>query len=203
VAAADDQQPVETLDADGADEALGVGVRLWCADGPVLAIVDYAHTAESLASVLASTRSLRPRGKLIVVGGCGGDRDNGKRAEMGTAIATADVPIFTADNPRSKDPRAIIEAMQSNLDPDEQGRVRIDLDRRRAIQHAVQLAEPGDVILLVGKGHETSQEIAGTKHTWDDAAELRHALQQRFTLQRPAELATGAAADNAPTPARA
>jgi UDP-N-acetylmuramoyl-L-alanyl-D-glutamate--2,6-diaminopimelate ligase len=145
--------------------------------GPVLAIVDYAHTPASLRRVLASTRSLRPSGKLIVVGGCGGDRDTGKRAAMGAALATADVPIFTADNPRSEDPGAIVYAMLSGLTPREGGRVRVELDRHRAIRHAVRLARPGDVILLVGKGHERSQEIAGTKHAWDDAAELRHALE--------------------------
>jgi UDP-N-acetylmuramoyl-L-alanyl-D-glutamate--2,6-diaminopimelate ligase len=149
------------------------------AAGPVLAIVDYAHTPESLGLVLASARRLRPGGRLIVVGGCGGDRDTGKRAAMGAAIASADVPIFTADNPRSEDPGAIVYAMLSGLTPGEEGRVRVELDRRRAIRHAVGLAKPGDVVLLVGKGHERSQEIAGTKHAWDDAAELRHALATR------------------------
>jgi UDP-N-acetylmuramoyl-L-alanyl-D-glutamate--2,6-diaminopimelate ligase len=149
------------------------------AAGPVLAIVDYAHTPESLGRVLASTRSLRPRGKLIVVGGCGGDRDTGKRAAMGAALASADVPIFTADNPRSEDPGAIVYAMLSGLTSGEQGHVRVELDRRRAIRHAVGLAKPGDVILLVGKGPEGSQEIAGTKHAWDDVAELRQALATR------------------------
>jgi UDP-N-acetylmuramoyl-L-alanyl-D-glutamate--2,6-diaminopimelate ligase len=146
------------------------------AAGPVLAIVDYAHTPESLGRVLASARALRPSGSLIVVGGCGGDRDTGKRAAMGAAIASADVPIFTADNPRSEDPREIVDTMLSRLTPSEQGRVGVELDRRRAIRRAVAAAKPGDVILLVGKGHERSQEIAGTKHAWDDAAELRHAL---------------------------
>ena len=146
------------------------------AAGSVLAIVDYAHTPESLARVLASVRSLRPGGKLIVVGGCGGDRDTGKRAGMGAALATADVPIFTADNPRSEDPGAIVESMLGGLDPGERPRIIVELDRRRAIEQAVRIAEPGDALLLVGKGHERSQEIAGTKHPWDDAAELRHAL---------------------------
>ena len=149
------------------------------AGGPVLAIVDYAHTPESLVRVLASVRSLRPGGKLIVVGGCGGDRDTGKRAGMGAALATADVPIFTADNPRSEDPVAIVESMLGGLDPGERPRVIVELDRRRAIRQAVRIAEPGDAVLLVGKGHERSQEIAGTKHRWDDAAELRHALATR------------------------
>jgi UDP-N-acetylmuramoyl-L-alanyl-D-glutamate--2,6-diaminopimelate ligase len=167
------------------------------AAGPVLALVDYAHTPESLGRVLASTRSLRPSGRLIVVGGCGGDRDTGKRAAMGAAIASADVPIFTADNPRSEDPVAIIDAMLSGLAPGEQGRVGVELDRRRAIRRAAAVAKPGDVILLVGKGHERSQEIAGTKHAWDDAAELRRALAARAapsSSSTPRDHATGAEA---------
>jgi UDP-N-acetylmuramoyl-L-alanyl-D-glutamate--2,6-diaminopimelate ligase len=159
------------------------------AAGRVLGIVDYAHTPESLRRVLASARRLRPAGRLIVVGGCGGDRDTGKRAAMGAAIATADVPIVTADNPRSEDPDAIVDAMLRGLAAGEQARVRVELDRRRAIQHAASIAAPGDVILLVGKGHERSQEIAGTKHAWDDAAELRHALATRAAPTSPLALA--------------
>ena len=146
------------------------------AAGPVLALVDYAHTPESLGRVLADARQMRPGGKLLVVGGCGGDRDTGKRAAMGAALATADVAIFTADNPRSEDPHAIVGSMLGGVDPGGLRRVRVELDRRRAIHEAVRLAEPGDVVLLAGKGHERSQEIAGTKHAWDDAAELRRAL---------------------------
>jgi UDP-N-acetylmuramoyl-L-alanyl-D-glutamate--2,6-diaminopimelate ligase len=148
------------------------------AAGPVLALVDYAHTPASLGRVLASARSLRAGGKLIVVGGCGGDRDPGKRAAMGAALTIADVPIFTADNPRSEDPRVIVDSMLTGLGPGELHRVVVELDRRRAIQQAVRLAEVGDVVLLVGKGHERSQEIAGTKHPWDDATELRRALAE-------------------------
>ena len=148
------------------------------AAGPVLAIVDYAHTPESLGRVLATARRMRPAGKLIVVGGCGGVRDPGKRAAMGAALATADVAVFTADNPRSEDPRTIVDSMLGGV-PGEPRRVRVELDRRRAIREAVRLAEPGDIVLLAGKGHERSQEIAGTKHAWDDAAELRRALATR------------------------
>ncbi len=146
--------------------------------GPVLGIVDYAHTPESLNRMLTSARGLRPGGKLIVVGGCGGDRDRQKRPAMGAAIASADVPIFTSDNPRSEDAEAIVHAMLGGVPRPWKPRVRVALDRRDAIQHAASLAEPGDIVLLVGKGHESSQEIAGTKHPWDDAAELRDALHQ-------------------------
>jgi UDP-N-acetylmuramoyl-L-alanyl-D-glutamate--2,6-diaminopimelate ligase len=151
------------------------------AAGPVLAIVDYAHTPESLGRVLATAGRMRPGGKLIVVGGCGGDRDPGKRAAMGAALATAEVAMFTADNPRSEDPRAIVDSMLDGVAPGRLRHVRVELDRRRAIREAVRLAEPGDVVLLAGKGHERSQEIAGTKHAWDEAAELRRALRRELS----------------------
>ena len=171
------------------------------ASEPVLGIVDYAHTPESLSRVLASARSLRPHGRLIVVGGCGGDRDPSKRAAMGAAIATADLPIFTSDNPRSEDPRAIVEAMLGGVLPAE-GRVRVEPDRRRAIERAVRETAPGDVILLVGKGHETSQEIAGRKYAWDDAAELHRAIRQCQTLSHAAKREPRAAASGSPAPSR-
>jgi len=147
------------------------------ASGPVLGIVDYAHTPRSLAGMVAGARRLRGRGRVIVVGGCGGDRDAAKRPEMGAALATADVAIFTSDNPRSEDPREIVGAMLGGVSRAQRARVRVELDRSNAIRRAARLARPGDVILLLGKGHETFQEIAGVKHSWDDAAELRRALR--------------------------
>lgn len=161
------------------------------ASGPVLGIVDYAHTPESLALVLACARRLRPRAKLIAVGGCGGDRDRQKRPAMGAALAAADVAIFTSDNPRSEDAQSIVEAMLRRLPPDARARVQIELDRREAIERAARTARPGDVILLLGKGHETSQEIAGNKQPWGDAAELRAALGRRSP--RPARQSLAAA----------
>ena len=147
------------------------------ASGPVLGIVDYAHTPRSLAGMVAGARRLRGRGRVIVVGGCGGDRDAAKRPEMGAALATADVAIFTSDNPRSEVPREIVGAMLGGVSRAQRARVRVELDRSNAIRRAARLARPGDVILLLGKGHETFQEIAGVKHSWDDAAELRRALR--------------------------
>ena len=144
--------------------------------GPVLGIVDYAHTPEALQLALASARRLRPAGNVIVVGGCGGDRDRDKRPAMGGVMATADAAILTADNPRSEDVRAIVAAMLSGVNGARRTRVAVELDRRRAIRLAASAAEPGDVVLVVGKGHETSQEVGGTKQPWDDAAELRAAL---------------------------
>ena len=147
------------------------------AGGPVLAIVDYAHTEAALQVALSTARRLRPDGRLIVVGGCGGDRDPHKRPAMAALIATADVPIFTSDNPRSEDPRAIVEAMLAGVPAGRRGRVRVELDRRRAIRAAAQLARDGDVVLVTGKGHETTHEIGGRKHPFDDRIELAAALR--------------------------
>lgn len=149
------------------------------ASEPVLGIVDYAHTPGSLDRVIASARRLRPRGRLIVVAGCGGDRDQRKRPTMGGALARADGAIFTTDNPRSEEPEAIVAAMLAGVPPPRRRYVQVELDRRRAIERAARLAEAGDVILLLGKGHETVQEIGQTKHPWDDAAQLRAALRSR------------------------
>jgi UDP-N-acetylmuramoyl-L-alanyl-D-glutamate--2,6-diaminopimelate ligase len=146
--------------------------------GPVLGLVDYAHTPEALRLALATARRLRPGGRLVVVGGCGGDRDSRKRPAMGGVLATADVAIVTSDNPRSEDPRSIVATMLTGVPPSRSPHVRVALGRRRAVRLAARLAEAGDVVLLVGKGHETAQEIAGTKYPWDDAAELRAAFDR-------------------------
>jgi UDP-N-acetylmuramoyl-L-alanyl-D-glutamate--2,6-diaminopimelate ligase len=147
--------------------------------GAVLGIVDYAHTPEAVRLALATARSLRPDGRLIVVGGCGGERDRQKRPAMGGTLATADVAIFTSDNPRSEDPEAIVATMLSGVPAARHPRVHLELVRRRAIQLAARLAVPGDIVLLLGKGHETSQQIAGTKHAWDDVVELHAALDRK------------------------
>ncbi len=131
--------------------------------GRVLGIVDYAHTPEALRLALATARRLRPDGRLIVVAGCGGDRDRQKRPALGALIATADTAIFSSDNPRSEDPRSIVATMLSGVPAPRRAHVRVELDRRRALQLAARVAKPGDVVLAVGKRHETSQEIAGTE----------------------------------------
>jgi UDP-N-acetylmuramoyl-L-alanyl-D-glutamate--2,6-diaminopimelate ligase len=150
--------------------------------GPVLGIVDYAHTPEALRLALATVRSLRPRGRLLVVGGCGGDRDRQKRLAMGEAMAEADLALFTSDNPRSEDVKTIVAAMLAGVPADRLSCVRVELDRRRALGLAAGLARPGDVVLAVGKGHETSQQIGATREPWDDAVELRAALENPDTL---------------------
>jgi UDP-N-acetylmuramoyl-L-alanyl-D-glutamate--2,6-diaminopimelate ligase len=148
----------------------------------VLGIVDYAHTPEALRIALATARRLKPDGSLIVVAGCGGDRDRQKRPAMGALIATADTAILTSDNPRSEDPHSIVATMLRGVSARRRSHVRVELDRRLAIQLAARLAEAGDIILVAGKGHETVQEVRDTKHPWDDAAELRAALLQAKTL---------------------
>ncbi len=148
------------------------------ASGPVLAFVDYAHTPEAVRLVLATARSLRPRGRLIAVAGCGGDRDKEKRPAMGRALASADAAVFTTDNPRSEEPDAIIAAMLGGVPAARHPRVHVELDRRRAIQLAARAAALGDTILVLGKGHETAQQVGGIKHPWDDTHELRAALSR-------------------------
>ena len=107
-------------------------------------------------------------GRLICVFGCGGDRDRGKRLPMGRAVgALSDVAIVTSDNPRGEDPDAIIAAIAEGLD-EVGGRRILEVDRRRAIQRALQLAQPGDVVLIAGKGHENTQVIDGRSLPFDD-----------------------------------
>jgi UDP-N-acetylmuramoyl-L-alanyl-D-glutamate--2,6-diaminopimelate ligase len=121
--------------------------------GPVLGLVDYAHTPEAVLLALATGRRLRPDGRLVAVAGCGGDRDPTKRPAIGAALATADAAIFTADNPRSEQPQAIVAAMLRGVRRSRRARVHVELDRRREL--ATRLAQPGDIVLALGKGHET------------------------------------------------
>jgi UDP-N-acetylmuramoyl-L-alanyl-D-glutamate--2,6-diaminopimelate ligase len=143
------------------------------------AVVDYAHTPDAVTNVLASMRRAT-NSRLIVVLGCGGDRDQSKRPLMGAAAAAgSDVAVLTSDNPRSEDPMSILGAMEAGVaevPPAERARVIVEPDRRAAIRLAVGLAEPGDVVVIAGKGHERTQEINGTKWPFDDAEELASAI---------------------------
>ncbi|MCB9761946.1 MAG: UDP-N-acetylmuramoyl-L-alanyl-D-glutamate--2,6-diaminopimelate ligase [Alphaproteobacteria bacterium] len=133
-------------------------------DGEPVVLVDYAHTDDALTTVLGTLRPLT-RGRVLIVFGCGGDRDRAKRPIMARAATEgADVVLATSDNPRSEDPLAILEDMRPGLGPD----AILEPDRARAIHRAVRLARPGDVVLIAGKGHETTQEIAGEKLPFDD-----------------------------------
>ena len=139
-------------------------------------LVDYAHTPEALENVLRAARPLT-EGRLHVVFGAGGDRDRGKRPLMGAIAAReADVAIVTSDNPRSEDPDVIIAEIVAGID--DRAGVEVDVDRRAAIRRAIELAEPGDVLVIAGKGHEQGQEFAGgRKEPFDDVAVARAALR--------------------------
>jgi UDP-N-acetylmuramoyl-L-alanyl-D-glutamate--2,6-diaminopimelate ligase len=142
---------------------------------PFLVVVDYAHTPDSIHSVLRGARPLAA-GRVIVVFGCGGDRDRAKRPLMGAAATSeADLSILTSDNPRSEDPLAIIDEIEvgARTGP---GAYRVEPDRRRAIGLAVSAALPGDVVVIAGKGHETDQEIGDVRVPFDDREVARDAL---------------------------
>ena len=140
-------------------------------------LVDYAHTPDALATVLVNLRELAaPPARLIAVYGCGGDRDRAKRGPMGVAVARhADVALLTTDNPRSEAPEAIIADVMAGLAPDDP-RPRIVVDRAAAIAEAIAEARTGDVVAILGKGHETGQTIAGTTYPFDDREVARQAL---------------------------
>jgi UDP-N-acetylmuramoyl-L-alanyl-D-glutamate--2,6-diaminopimelate ligase len=147
-------------------------------------LVDYAHTPDSLESVLATAHEVA-RGRVICVFGAGGDRDRGKRPEMGEVGARlADVLIVTSDNPRSEDPEAILSEIMAGASaaprPSGAPPVEAEVDRRTAIERAVSLAERGDVLVIAGKGHEQGQELAGgVKVPFDDVTVAREALGAR------------------------
>ena len=144
------------------------------ADGAV-GIVDYAHTPDALVNVLDTIAEIRrPGQKIITVCGCGGDRDRGKRPIMAAEAARrSDRVILTSDNPRSEDPRAIIDEMLAGLDEDGRSRTFSVTDRAEAIRLAAELSAPGDIVLVAGKGHETYQIIGNKTHHFDDREQLR------------------------------
>ncbi|MDQ3390202.1 MAG: UDP-N-acetylmuramoyl-L-alanyl-D-glutamate--2,6-diaminopimelate ligase [Actinomycetota bacterium] len=150
-------------------------------------IVDYAHTPEGLESLLAAARSLaraHEGGRVIAVFGCGGDRDTQKRPHMGAvAAARSDVTIVTSDNPRHEEPLAIIDAIVHGVDPTGRQRLIIEPDRAAAIKLAVDEARPGDVVVIAGKGHETTQTIGDRELPFDDrlvAAKAMAVQAERF-----------------------
>lgn len=148
------------------------------AGGPAV-YVDYAHTPEAVERVLAALRP-RARGRLIVLLGCGGDRDRGKRPIMGRhAAAASDRFIATSDNPRTEDPQSILDQMIAGVAPRDRAKVTAILDRRQAIARAIADAADDDVVVIAGKGHENYQIIGTDKRPFDDAAEAREALRAR------------------------
>lgn len=143
-------------------------------DGKV-AIVDYAHTPDALKNVLNAIAEIRTgREKVITVVGAGGDRDRTKRPEMAReAVMASDMVILTSDNPRSEEPAEILKDMEAGISPEYKNRAVTVENRRDAIRTAVLMANPGDIILVAGKGHENYQEIKGVRYHFDDAEEIK------------------------------
>ena len=161
---------------DGLADLPSVPGRFEVLEGPegMVVVVDYAHTPDGISSVIAAARSLA-RGRVIVVFGAGGDRDRAKRPAMGEAASAADLVVVTSDNPRSENPEAIIDQVLSGVDNPAFLRV---VDRRQAIAAALRSAVPDDIVLVLGKGHEPGQEIAGVIHPFDDRQVITELFQE-------------------------
>jgi len=162
----DDELPIQM-------SALGkVNGRFEVLRGPqrITAIVDYAHTPDALKNVLQTINDIRKNGaNLITVVGCGGNRDTSKRPEMARIAADmSNRVIMTSDNPRMEDPLEILNQMEAGVPPQHYKKILKISDRKEAIKTACMLANPGDIILVAGKGHETYQDIQGVKHPFDD-----------------------------------
>jgi len=152
---------------------------------PCTVVVDYAHTPDGLTEVLASARSVvADDAAVIVVFGCGGDRDHAKRPAMGAAaVAGADRVIITSDNSRREDPAAIIDDIEQGVGPHYGDRVTAQPDRRLAIGDALHIARPGDIVVIAGKGHETTQDLGTDIVAFDDRAVARSFLELTATPQ--------------------
>jgi len=174
---------------DGIERVKGVPGRMETVEAKGLtAVIDYAHTDDALKRSLEAARTLT-KNRVIVVFGCGGDRDVGKRPLMGQVAAEgADLTILTSDNPRSEDPETILGQISPGVEKGGARRISagkakagengylVEADRRAAIQLAASLAKPGDLILVAGKGHEVYQEINGERAAFDDREEAAKAL---------------------------
>ncbi|WP_313374797.1 UDP-N-acetylmuramoyl-L-alanyl-D-glutamate--2,6-diaminopimelate ligase [Chishuiella sp.] len=152
-------------------------------DSGIIVIVDYAHTPDALENVLKTIEGIRTKNeKLITVVGCGGDRDRTKRPEMADiASEKSNLAIFTSDNPRTEDPEEILKEMEAGVKPQFYNRTLKITDRKEAIKTALKMAEPKDIILIAGKGHETYQDIKGVKNHFSDvetATELSKILNK-------------------------
>ncbi|WP_428814733.1 UDP-N-acetylmuramoyl-L-alanyl-D-glutamate--2,6-diaminopimelate ligase [Streptomyces albus] len=183
--------------AEGIRAVPGVPGRLQRVDAgqDYLAIVDYAHKPDAVESVLYAVRKVT-EGAVHAVLGCGGDRDPHKRPAMGAALARlSDTAVLTSDNPRSEDPLAILATMlggAAEVPAHERGTVLLEEDRAAAIRAAVARAEPGDTVLVLGKGHEQGQDIAGVVRPFDDAEVLAEAIRERAARTSPAPAASPA-----------
>jgi len=170
---------VELLTAISKQKSVEGRFQYYRSTNNVTAIVDYAHTPDALENVLKTIAELRTGNEqLITVVGCGGDRDKTKRPEMARIAAQmSNKVILTSDNPRTEDPQQIINDMIVGLDPVQKRKTVTIVDRREAIRTACNFANPGDIILVAGKGHEKYQDISGVKHPFDDAAELQETFK--------------------------
>jgi UDP-N-acetylmuramoyl-L-alanyl-D-glutamate--2,6-diaminopimelate ligase len=149
-------------------------------DQKITAIVDYAHTPDALQNVLETINDIRTKNEdVITVVGCGGDRDKTKRPKMGhIASALSTKVIFTSDNPRTEVAEVIIEDIEKGVEPQNFKKTMSIVDRKQAIKTACQLANPNDIILIAGKGHETYQEVNGKRHDFDDFKIVQDFLKQ-------------------------
>jgi UDP-N-acetylmuramoyl-L-alanyl-D-glutamate--2,6-diaminopimelate ligase len=146
----------------------------------VIGIVDYAHTPDALKNVLETIKDIRTGNEqVITLVGCGGDRDSAKRPVMAAiACEYSSKVILTSDNPRSEDPEEILNQMQKGISPNDTKKTMRITDRKEAIKIACQFSQPGDIILIAGKGHEKYQEIKGVKHDFDDYKILKETIQE-------------------------
>jgi UDP-N-acetylmuramoyl-L-alanyl-D-glutamate--2,6-diaminopimelate ligase len=146
---------------------------------PFLVIVDYAHTDDALRNLLATAKELNPDGRIITLFGCGGDRDRTKRPLMGEAVGRlSDLVVLTSDNPRSEDPLLIINDAIVGLQRTN-AKFLVEPDRERAIEIALDQARSGDIVLLAGKGHETTQVLRDRTIDFDDRQMARQMLRHR------------------------
>jgi UDP-N-acetylmuramoyl-L-alanyl-D-glutamate--2,6-diaminopimelate ligase len=173
----------------GVDEAAAVAALRGCAPVPgrfepvastdpsaPLVVVDYAHTPDALTRLIQGAREAAPTARCTVVIGCGGERDREKRPEMGRAALAADRAVLTSDNPRGERPEAILSDMLSGMSESERADVVVEVDRELAIRRAIDEAGAGEIVLIAGKGHETTQESAGGLRHFDDREIARAAL---------------------------
>ena len=147
-------------------------------DGGVAVFVDYAHTPDALEKAIATIQAIT-EGRTIVVFGCGGDRDSSKRSIMGSKALAADWAVVTSDNPRHEEPNAIIEDIVGGM-AEGKGKYEVEPDRRAAIARAIACAQPGDSILIAGKGHEDYQIIGDEVHPFDDCVVAAEELDRAF-----------------------
>ncbi len=164
------QDELEILTAISKLESIRGRFQYNLSDRGIVTIIDYAHTPDALKNVLNTINDIRTGNeKLITIIGCGGDRDKAKRPIMASvACELSSQVVFTSDNPRSEDPQVIIEEMEKGVQSQFYNKTMSIVNRKEAIKYAIKIADPGDIILIAGKGHETYQEINGVRNEFDD-----------------------------------